>query len=86
MLNVANFLYHLMQERATMTSAEVKKFLATLRQGLGDLQALPMPTIASVDGAALGGGLEIALCCDLRVGGSKARVGLTETRLAIIPG
>ncbi|KAK5672515.1 hypothetical protein QVD99_001275 [Batrachochytrium dendrobatidis] len=51
-----------------------------------DLKSLPMPTIAVVDGFALGGGLELALCTDLRVGGQKAKVGLPETKLAIIPG
>ncbi|RKP40038.1 enoyl-CoA hydratase [Dimargaris cristalligena] len=75
-----------LKERATMTTPEVRKFLATLRQTFCDLEALPVPTIASVDGAALGGGLEMALCCDMRVGGSKSKLGLTETRLAIIPG
>jgi len=45
-----------------------------------------MPTIAALDGAALGGGLEMALACDLRIGGGKAKIGLTETKLAIIPG
>ena len=45
-----------------------------------------MPTIAAIDGAALGGGCEMALCCDLRVAGPKATLGLPETKLAIIPG
>lgn len=44
------------------------------------------PVIAALDGAALGGGCEIALACDLRLGSPKALVGLTETRLGIIPG
>jgi len=45
-----------------------------------------MPVIAAIDGVALGGGLEMALACDLRVVADNAKVGLTETKLAIIPG
>ncbi|ORY08314.1 enoyl-CoA hydratase/isomerase domain-containing protein [Basidiobolus meristosporus CBS 931.73] len=75
-----------LKERATMTPPEVTKFLTQLRQSFRDLETLPIPTIASIDGAALGGGLEMALCCDLRVAGSGAKLGLPETKLAIIPG
>ncbi|KAG0011918.1 hypothetical protein BGZ80_000334 [Entomortierella chlamydospora] len=77
-----------LKERSTMNPTEVKQFLAGLRDGFRDLETLPIPTIAVIDGAALGGGLEMALCCDMRVGGGtkKAKIGLVETKLAIIPG
>ncbi len=49
------------------------------------LAGLPMPTIAAIDAAALGGGLELALCCDLRVASARATLGLPEVRLAVTP-
>jgi len=50
------------------------------------LARLPRPTIAAIKGNALGGGLELALCCDLRVASERAKLGLPEVRLAVIPG
>ncbi|MEJ2290927.1 MAG: enoyl-CoA hydratase-related protein [Deinococcales bacterium] len=50
------------------------------------LGALPIPTIAAINGFALGGGLELALAADLRVASPKARLGLPEVGLGLIPG
>ena len=73
-----------------MDTVEVERFVSSLRSTFTMLSELPMPTIAVIDGAALGGGLELALCCDIRLAGSgdgnKTLVGLPETGLAIIPG
>lgn len=74
-------------ERRHMSPMEVNKFLADLRTTLNQLEALPMPTIAAIDGPALGGGLELSFACDLRVvGHDVTKIGLPETRLGIIPG
>ncbi|XP_069794805.1 enoyl-CoA hydratase domain-containing protein 2, mitochondrial isoform X2 [Narcine bancroftii] len=48
--------------------------------------SLPMPTIAAIDGYALGGGLELALACDLRVAASSAKMGLIEVTRGLLPG
>lgn len=50
------------------------------------LALLPMPTIAAIGGDALGGGLELALCCDILVADENARLGLPEVRLGVMPG
>lgn len=57
-----------------------------MRKTFNELHHFPIPTISAIDGAALGGGLEMALATDLRVVASSAKLGLVETKLAIIPG
>lgn len=75
-----------LKERSKLNEQEVGKFVSTLRSLLKSIEELPMPVIAAIDGAALGGGLEMALACDIRTAASNVKMGLVETRLAIIPG
>jgi len=75
-----------LKERAGMDETQVRRCLAKIRGMMDKVESLPMPTIAAVNGAALGGGTELALACDLRVVVETATMGLTETSLAIIPG
>jgi enoyl-CoA hydratase/carnithine racemase len=65
---------------------EVAEDVGGLEQACRDLEAIPKVTIAAVEGFALGGGLEVALACDLRIAAQNAKLGLPEIRLGIIPG
>ena len=66
---------------------DLKKALEPIVQGLAaQLESIPKPTIAAIDGICMGGGLEIALGCDLRVCSPNSRFGTPEGKLGIIPG
>ena len=54
-----------------MTPPQIAAFLRSLRLALGELEGLEVPTIAALDGVALGGGLELALACDFRIAGQS---------------
>ncbi|HZL99472.1 MAG TPA: enoyl-CoA hydratase-related protein, partial [Planctomycetota bacterium] len=75
-----------LKERAGFTEAQTRDFVARIGDTFSALAALPQPSIAAINGVAFGGGLELALACDLRLASSRATMGLTETSLAIIPG
>lgn len=75
-----------LKERFKMSEEEVPKMSALYRKTFSQIESLPFPVIAALDGHALGGGLEMALACDLRIASSTAKIGLVETGLAIIPG
>ena len=68
-----------------MSLDEVRAQLLRYRTDLAWLSTCPVPTIAAINGAALGGGLELALLCDLRVAAPHASFALPETSLGIIP-
>jgi methylglutaconyl-CoA hydratase len=75
-----------LKERLKLTNQEVKIFVSRLRSLTNAVADLPMPVIAAMDGVALGGGFELALACDMRTASDNAKLGLVETKLAIIPG
>jgi enoyl-CoA hydratase/carnithine racemase len=75
-----------LKERATLSPEQVKQFIFTIRRVFDDLEQFTKPVIAAVNGIALGGGTELALASDIRIASENATMGLTETRLAIIPG
>mgnify|MGYP001239920632 CR=1 FL=1 len=75
-----------LKERKKMTSNETTEFLKKVNKLFNQIEGLPVPTIASIHGAALGGGLELALCCDFRIASEDSMLGLPETSLGIIPG
>ncbi|DBA73443.1 TPA: hypothetical protein ACH3X1_011477 [Trebouxia sp. C0004] len=75
-----------LKERAAMSPEEGGDFVKSLRATFSAIAGLPVPTIAIVDGYAIGGGTELALTADLRVAGPSAKFSLPETRLGIIPG
>jgi enoyl-CoA hydratase/carnithine racemase len=75
-----------LKERAGMSEAEVRAFLDQLGRTLRAMERSDCVFIAALNGAALGGGTELALACDLRVAAPTAELGLTEVRLGIIPG
>lgn len=61
-------------------------YVRTLHAVFDRLEALPAVTLAVIDGPALGGGLELALACDLRIASTRARLGLPEAQVGMIPG
>ncbi|QCD81339.1 probable enoyl-CoA hydratase 2, mitochondrial [Vigna unguiculata] len=74
-----------LKERREMSQSEAKTFVNSIRSTFSFLEAVCVPTIAVIEGVALGGGLELALACDIRICGENSLMGLPETGLAIIP-
>lgn len=75
-----------LKERLQFAETDVRRVLGKYRSGLTWLSRCPVPVVAAMNGSAFGGGLELALMCDLRVCVAHARFALPETTLGIIPG
>ena len=73
-------------EMAGLSQAESTAFAELGHRVLDSLEHLPIPVIAAVNGFALGGGCELALCADRRIASTKAKLGLPEVTLGIMPG
>lgn len=75
-----------LEERREMTREQTLQRIDDYRGCFGAVAGLPKPVVCAIDGYAFGGGLELALACDIRVVDAETQVGLTETKLGIIPG
>ncbi|WP_017186974.1 enoyl-CoA hydratase-related protein [Alkalibacillus haloalkaliphilus] len=75
-----------LKERRTMTQDQVVETVGQIGSLVTRVANLKVPTIAAINGATFGGGLELTLGCDIRIASTNAKMGLTETSLAIIPG
>ncbi len=72
--------------RAITTPEELERVFGYTRSLLDALEELPVLALAAIDGYALGGGLELALACDLRFASAAAKLGMPQSKLGIIPG
>ncbi|MBP1967939.1 enoyl-CoA hydratase/carnithine racemase [Virgibacillus natechei] len=75
-----------LKERKGMTEDQVIAAVQYIGETITTVENMRMPVIAALNGVAYGGGLELALACDLRIAADHVKMGLTEVSLAIIPG
>lgn len=71
---------------SSLDPARFPEFISGIQRAMDDIEALPVPTIAAVNGHAMGGGMELALACDMRFVAEGAKLGLPEVKLGLLPG
>ncbi|MEM2871264.1 MAG: 3-hydroxyacyl-CoA dehydrogenase/enoyl-CoA hydratase family protein [Candidatus Caldarchaeum sp.] len=71
---------------AVKTKADAEEFLREFQEVMNIIEAMPKPVVAGIDGYALGGGLELAQACDIRVATTRSELGQPEINLGLIPG
>ena len=75
-----------LKERQALPESEIRHAVSQIGQTFSIIETLPQPVIASINGLALGGGMELALACDIRIASTNASFSMPETSLGIIPG
>jgi len=73
-------------EMSDLSPADAREFSLLGQRMMRRVERMPKPVIAMVNGFALGGGLELAMCCHLRIAADTAKLGLPEVTLGLIPG
>jgi len=74
------------KERGAMSLDERWSHALRLGRCFDEIETFPVPVIAAINGYALGGGMELAVACDIRLASDRAEVGLTEVRIGVFPG
>ncbi|MBB1472417.1 enoyl-CoA hydratase/isomerase family protein [Luteimonas sp. MC1782] len=73
-------------EMAALSAVEAREFSLVGQRLMRRIERMPKPVVAMVNGFALGGGLELAMCCHLRIAADTAKLGLPEVTLGLLPG
>lgn len=75
-----------LKERKGVSAEQTGPYVDAISGAINAWSRIPQPTLAAINGFAFGGGMELALACDLRIASDNAVFGLTEVRLGIMPG
>ena len=74
-----------LKERENMTMVEVRQYIQYIRDTFTEMENLPIPVIAAINGFAMGGGLECALACDIRIVETQSKLALPEATVGLLP-